>query len=136
MPRKPLPPSYLSQIVAILDHPRVSVTWIARAILAPDGTPKIERLARVAVVYPRDGAGRLRMAVTDWGIPGADVNGPAQYIGAASGFGYDKLTAAMVGMTIGGFEVGDHCDSEGRPTPGQLVAREGWSVFGSDVRTS
>ena len=124
----------VSDVAKILNHDRVSVTWIARAVLASDGTPKIERIARVAVVYPRDGAGRLKMAVTDWGVPGANVNGPAQYIGTASGFGYDKLTAAMVGATIGGFEVGDHCDHLGRPTPGQLVAREGFEVFGPDVR--
>lgn len=128
-------PASTADIMKILDHDRCETTWIARAVLRSDGTPRIERIARVAVVYPRDGAGRLRMAVTDWGK--LDAHGsPAQYVSAVSGFGYDKLTAALDGCTLGGFEVGDHCNSRGAPTPGELVAREGWSVFGNAVRSS
>ena len=131
MPKTPS----LSEVVAVLDHPRCETTWITRAVLRSDGTPRIERIARVAVIYPRDGAGRLRMCVTDWGKVN-DRGEPAHYMSTASGFGYDKLTAALDGCTLGGFEVGDHCNARGVPTPGQLVAREGWSVFGSAVRSS
>lgn len=126
----------VSDICKILDHERAVITWVVRPILNPDGTPGIELLTRIAVVYPRDGAGRLRMAVTDWGYPGADVNGPRQFVTHATGFGYDKLTASLEGCTIGGIEVGDHCDSAGRPTAGELCRREGWHVFGDAVRLS
>lgn len=127
----------IADIVKILDHDRVSVTWIVRPILNADGSPGIERIARVAVVYPKDGAGRLRMAVTDWGLDGAHHGrDPGQFVTSCTGFGYDKLTAAIAGCTVGGVEVGDHCDSAGRPTVGEMVRREGWHVFGSDVRTA
>lgn len=125
----------VSDVVKILNHDRVSVTWIARAVLLPDGKPGIERIARVAVVYPKDGAGRLRMAVTDWSKR-STTGEPSHYVSSANGCGYDKLTAALDGCTLGGFEVGDHCNGRGVPTPGELVRREGWEVFGSDVRTS
>ena len=133
MPKNKTP--LISDVVKMLDHPRASITWIARPVQKEDGTLTIERLARVAVVYPRDGAGRLRMIVTDWGKLD-EQHTPAHYQSSANGFGYDKLTAAMDGCTIGGFEVGDHCNGRGVPTPGELVRRENWHVFGSDVRTS
>jgi hypothetical protein len=126
--RKPAAPS-LSAVVAMMDHPRASTTWIARAIIGKNGQPEIERLTRIVWIPPRDGAGRLRVCVTDWNQ--RDAHGdPSHYIAAASGFGYDKLTAALDGCTIGGFKVGDHCNGDGLPTPRELVQREGWAVFG------
>jgi hypothetical protein len=130
----------ISDIVKILDHDRASTNWIVRPYIAADGTAKIERIARIVCVYPRDGAGRLQVAVTDWGIA-ADGRAdgrplPSQFITSARGFGYDKLSAALAGCTVGGVEVGDHCDSAGRPTVGALVQSRGWEVFGQDVRSS
>lgn len=115
----------LSAIRAIMDHPRTETTWVLRPILDAKGQPQIDKVARICIQRPADGAGRLKVAVTDWGC--RDDGNPTQFIGMASGFGYDKLTAALQGMTVGGVELGDHCDSEGRPTLDTLVHDKGWT---------
>lgn len=127
MSRKPTAPD-LADIVKILDHERTRVGWLVQVV---DG--KIERRTRIAVQYPRDGAGRLRVAVTDW--TGRDGD-PIQFIGTAGGYGYDKLTAALDGATIGGVVVGDHGGrgDDSRPTWRALIdglRREGtWDFLG------
>lgn len=120
--------STLDQVYAILDHPRATQEWVVRPIMV-NGKPAIERLARIATVYPRDGAGRLRVVVTDWTnlTPEGD---PMHHIGTATGYGYDKRTAALAGATVGGVELGDHSDHHGRPTLGELCLRNGWELFG------
>lgn len=98
----------VSEVVSVMNHPRSETGWIVRA----EGG-KIERITRVVVVRPKDGAGRLRVAVTDWhDAPGG---APRQFVASCSGYGYDKFTAALAGMTLAGVEVGDHCDPDGRP---------------------
>lgn len=122
----------LSAIVKILDHDRTRIRWIVCAVIDKDGKPRIERLTRIAVQYPRDGAGRLRVCVSDWRGRSKDGD-PRHFIGSASGFGYDKTTAAMCGSTVGGVEVGDHCDHKGRPTLDALIdskRAEGWDSIG------
>jgi hypothetical protein len=130
-----LKPTDHSAIVKLLDHPHASVTWIVRPILK-DGKLDIERVARIVAVHPRDGAGRLRIGITDWwrlvDHPVYGKGYPSHYVASASGFGYDKITACLDGMTIAGFEVGDHCNGRGVPTPRELVNREGLHVFGAD----
>lgn len=37
--------------------------------------------------------------------------------GRASGYGYDKFTAALSGLTIDGHKMTDHCSKEGAPKP-------------------
>ena len=117
----------LSVIVKLLDHPRAVTSWILRPALDASGAPVIVTVARIVKVYPRDGAGTLRVAVTDWGHDG---NGnPAHYIGKAGGYGYDKLTAALAGATVAGIELGDHCDHAGRPTLDRVVNDNGYRQF-------
>ncbi len=115
----------IGEVVKILDHDRTASRWVVRPALDGNGKPHIVTIARIAVQYPRDGAGVLRVAVTDWGA----TDGPAQFAGRAGGYGYDKLTAALDGATVGGFELGDHCDSKQRPTLDALCNREGWQIF-------
>ncbi len=55
-----------------------------------------EHVATVRVAYPADGAGRLRVFV--W------HDGPIQH-GSATGYGYDKLSAALHGMSIAGVKL-------------------------------
>lgn len=117
----------LSAVSAILNHDRAVTSYVCRAVLGDDGKPKIERIARLVCVYPRDGAGRLRVALTAW-VPGAD---PIHHVATASGYGYDKLTAALAGGIVGGFTLGDHCDRNGCPTLRDLCYREGWEIIGS-----
>lgn len=49
---------------AILDHDRTRVRWIVRPVMK-GGSPEIVTVARIAVKYPRDGASRMSVAVTD-----------------------------------------------------------------------
>ena len=109
----------LAKVRKVLDHDRCETHWVLRAV-----DSKIVQVARVAIVYPRDGAGLLRVAVTDWG---EDGNGPAvHHVGQAGGYGYDKRTAALAGATVGGVTIGDHCNSKGDPRVDSLCAAKGW----------
>ena len=52
---------------------------------------------KILVAYPKDGAGVLRAALWDWTpAESRDVQN-----GRATGYGYDKLSAAIDGMTFG-----------------------------------
>ena len=117
----------------LLDHKRAEISWIVRAGMTDtaDGRRlRVIRMARIVVVRPQDGAGRLRVAVTDWGKDGC---GPSRHgYAAASGHGYDKLTAALAGCTVGGVELGDHSDHVGRPTLRDVIyTRPTWEALGS-----
>jgi hypothetical protein len=115
------------QTIAILDHKRAVNSYVCVAVVDSDGKPSIERIARITAVFPADGAGKLRLAVTDWGPAEAPFeDGARQYVVQASGYGYDKLTAALSGTSVGGVELGDHCDSYGRKTLDALCQQKGW----------
>ena len=116
----------VSTVRAIMDHKRAETAWIVRAVLDSAGAPKIEKLARIVRVAPVDGMGRLRVVVTDWNAGECD-----HYAGSASGCGYDKMTAALSGCKVGGVELGDHCDSAGRPTLSDLCRTHGWEQIGN-----
>jgi hypothetical protein len=116
----------ISDVVKILDHDRAVECWVLEPAIGADGKPTINKLARICWVYPRDGAGRLRVAVTDW--HNGDV---LHYVSHAGGFGYDKRTAALAGCTVGGVELGDHCDRVGKPTLRDLAGIKGWMIIGS-----
>ena len=100
----------------LLNHPRAEVAHILRAELRADGHPFINQIGRIVTVYPRDGAGRLYVGLTVWGYDsdGGRVE-TTHEVGHASGYGYDKRTAAMCGMHLRGTELGDHSDHKGRP---------------------
>ena len=65
-----------SQVCAVLDHDRVKVGWVLKA---KDNT--IQRIARIAIIFPKDGAGRLTVAVSDFSADGETRS----YIGKAGG---------------------------------------------------
>lgn len=119
----------LSSIVKIADHKRAETTWICRAAIV-DGKPQIIRMARIVLVYPADGAGTLRGAVTDWGVDGIGSE-PVHYVGSVGGYGYDKRTALLEGATVGGVELGDHCNGRGKPTLQSACDARGWEIIGS-----
>jgi len=102
----------MSKLTYYLDHPRAKVGWVVRA----EGSTVI-KVARVAVIPPVDGAGCLRVAVSDF--HGGE---PTHYFGNARGCGYDKLTAALAGAQVGGVVLGNHCDRSERPTLDNLCA--------------
>ena len=114
------------QVRKILDHKRAVATWILAPVLR-DGKPAIDKVARIVWALPADGAGRLSVCVTDWGMPdGTDYRSGTHYVGHAGGYGYDKSTAALCGCRVGGVELGDHCDSQGRMRLSDLVHQQGW----------
>lgn len=118
----------IDQVAAILNHDRTRVAWVCAVV---DG--KIAKIARILTRYPRDGAGRLTVCVSDWGPTGQSDGGPKHYIGHAGGFGYDKFTACTEGATVGGIELGDHCDHKGRPILREVCRANGWEVIGDDI---
>lgn len=84
----------------------ISLGWSrARAyvVLSPDR----KRFGKIKILYPADGAGRLR--VFAWDCSG---DHGLQY-GHATGGGYDKLSAALCGMKWDGLVFGDHCQDGG-----------------------
>lgn len=83
---------------------------------------KPELVAHIYVARPKDGASKLWVGVVDYDHP----DGAKCYTQSASGYGYDKLTAALAGMTIGGVELGDHCDSKGRQRITEVCDANGW----------
>ena len=116
--------SSLSAVSAILNHDRASTSWVAR--VGADG--KIERIARIVYVWPRDGAGTMKCAVTDWGKR-TPTGEPTHYVAKAGGFGYDKAAQALAGATIGGVVLGDHCDPNGGQTLQDTCRANGWELF-------
>lgn len=78
--------------------------------------PKKTGHAVINVAYPKDGAGRLRVYVVDrFGETGTCTRGQA------GGFGYDKLTAALSGLSVDGVKFSDHCGTD--ETSARLLAR-------------
>ena len=73
-----------------------------KIVIHPD---KPGKFAKILTAYPRDGAGKLTVYIHDFfGDYGSDVQ-----TGTASGYGYDKFTAAIQGLHIDGIEMTDHC---------------------------
>lgn len=92
---------------------------------------KREHVATVTVQFPRDGAGRVLVNVRNITCDaqqrtadryaatygkrrkgdGADMDGLHLWMqdGSASGYGYDKQTAALAGLIVDGHTLGDHC---------------------------
>lgn len=70
------------------------------------------RTARVIFQHPRDGAGRLVVVVRESGSNGENK---LPQTGSASGYGYDKMSAAIAGMDVCGHimqDGGEHWDNE------------------------
>lgn len=62
-----------------------------------------EHVGTVKISFPRDGAGTLKAYCEDF-----SGETPVRSIGKASGYGYDKRTAAMSGQTFCGVELRDN----------------------------
>jgi hypothetical protein len=88
-----------------------------------------DHVATIKIAYPADGAGRLVAFCFDCNAPmpedaAARENWTRWQMGTASGYGYDKLTAALSGMVIDGIRLSDHGDGAG-----VLPLPEGAKVF-------
>lgn len=89
----------------------------AYVVLSPTG----EHVGSIKVAHPADGAGRMRVYVADWtrdrpaDVDWADFT--RWQAGAATGYGYDKFTAAIAGLTVAGFTFADHASPERPPYP-------------------
>ena len=77
---------------------------------------KPEGYAIINVAYPKDGAGRLTVYVVDrFGATSTFSSG------TASGCGYDKLTAALEGLSVDGVKFTDSCATDA--TAARLLKR-------------
>lgn len=112
-----------SPTARVLSNPR---RYTDHVVAVRDG--EIRTIARIVWAPPADGMAALRVAVYDYGPDGEGT--AAVQIGAASGCGYDKSTAALAGLTVGGVELGDHCDHKGRPTLRSAERAHGWTILG------
>lgn len=80
-----------------------------------------EYVGKVMFKFPKDGAGRLEAFMWDWT---AKESRPIQH-GTASGYGYDKKTAALGGMKFGNIKL----IGQGKEWDGQL-RDAGYDVWG------
>lgn len=64
---------------------------------------KGEICGTIRIAYPKDGAGTLTVILHE--------HGNAPQIGTASGYGYDKLSAALSGLTFAGITLEDNPNS-------------------------
>lgn len=55
-----------------------------------------QMVGKILVLYPSDGAGKLKVNLYDWTGNHSEV-----YYGWVSGCGYDKLSAALEGLSFG-----------------------------------
>lgn len=121
-----------SHVIRVYDVQRIAET-LASLATDPHRADRAMFAGLVAVVYvryPRDGAGRLRLLVADYL---ADPEGHLVWQeSSAGGGGYDKLTAALSGLTVGGVTLGDHCNRSGAPRLETLCdVRPNWAVVKS-----
>lgn len=76
------------------------------------------KFGKVKVIHPADGAGALKVFV--WDCTGDN----GLQMGTASGYGYDKLSAAMCGIKFDDIEFTDH------PTNWEMQLRQaGYTVI-------
>jgi hypothetical protein len=70
--------------------------------------PKKSGHAEIIVKYPKDGAGRLRVSLRDCFGDSCEFSN-----GSAGGYGYDKLTSAIVSLgVIDGHKLTDPCSTD------------------------
>lgn len=62
--------------------------------------PKGQVCGTIKIAYPKDGAGRMTVILHEHGF--------FPQIASAGGFGYDKLSAALRGLTFAGITLEDH----------------------------
>ena len=67
------------------------------------------KYAKILCAYPKDGAGRLTVYIVDCF---GDICTTQK--GVASGYGYDKKTAALSKMSIDGHTLSDHCGRDNK----------------------
>lgn len=82
-----------SRFIAAIARSEKRTAKIKACIVIDPAHP--DRWGRVVIIYPRDGAGRLYAVA--W-LPGE--NNSCRHCGSATGYGYDKATAAMGGATF------------------------------------
>lgn len=106
----------------VMDHDNTQVAWVCRA----EGG-KIIRMAQINVL---PGTGTVQVLVRSWGESGRE---PCVFsYGKASGYGYEKVAAALAGANIAGVKVTDH-------GPQSLLAvcdQKGWEVIGGNFNLS
>lgn len=80
----------------IEDCERIAWSRAGCKIIMKDG----EMVGKIKIAFPKDGAGTLRLFLWDFG--------EHIQMGTAGGYGYDKISAALRGMSFKGIVLQDH----------------------------
>ncbi len=80
-------------------------------------------------IFQRDKAAERSAATAAKAVRGKAAPEPSNFSfqsGSASGYGYDKLTAALSGLIVDGHQLTDHCAGSKRPSNGAGVFPQGF----------
>lgn len=91
-------PTFTAQMRRVMDHNNTRTAYVLTVL---DGT--IHEIARAYILWGK--SGRVQVVVINYGDRWAMQS---VHYGSASGYGYDKLTAALAGARIGDVVLADH----------------------------
>jgi len=111
-------PTFTAQMRRVMDHDNTRTAFV---LTVRDGA--IWEVARAYILWGR--SGRVQVVVVNYGNQWAMQS---LHYGSASGYGYDKLTAALAGARIGDVVLTDH----GRDglTITEAACANGWKLCG------
>jgi hypothetical protein len=111
-------PTFTAQMRRVMDHDNTRTAYV---LTVRDGT--IWEVARAFILWSK--SGRVQVVVINygdqWGLQ-------SLHYGSASGYGYDKLTAALAGARIGDVVLADH--GRGSMTIVDAASANGWKLCG------
>ncbi len=111
-------PTFTAQMGRVMDHGSTRTAYVLTVI---DGC--IHEIARAYILWSK--SGRVQVVVINYGDRWAMQS---LHYGSASGYGYDKLTAALAGARIGDVVLSDH--GRGSMTIVDAASANGWKLCG------
>ena len=111
-------PTFTAQMRRVMDHNNTRTAFV---LTVRDGA--IWEVARAYILWGR--SGRVQVVVVNYGNQWAMQS---LHYGSASGYGYDKLTAALAGARIGDVVLTDHGRDGLNIT--EAACAHGWKLCG------
>lgn len=91
-------PIFTDKMRRVMDHDNVRTAYVLRVLAG-----SIQEVARAYILWSK--SGRVQVVVLNYGDQCALQS---LHYGSASGYGYDKLTAALAGARVGNVVLSDH----------------------------